>query len=129
MELDPSDRRWLSEAGVPLDDPRVRPVQVPGAGIGLDVDGDHGLVQIRFDAKAITVSVARGREDPAGTNLDPSNWLPWYFAAAPNGLEGSRFDDVGVAVAAALYGTWRVPGVWIHDPITFEPYERRGGPS
>jgi hypothetical protein len=140
VELDPLDRQWLSEAGVPLDDPRVRPVQVPGAGIGLDVDGGGGLVQIRFDASAVTVAGARVLEDaaapngvrvefPPGTPADPSNWLPWYFAAGPAELVGSRFDDVGMAVTAALYGRTYVPGVWIHDPAEFTPYERRGDPT
>lgn len=116
MELGDSDRVWLTEQGISLDDPRITVVEAEDGALGFDVAGRLGPAKVRFDAKAITLKDAAWTSDgkvafPAEGSIGPDNWKPWYIPSGPAAVKGTRYDEAGVAVRAALRGeTW--PAGW-----------------
>ncbi len=74
--------------------PVRRPVGETGEVVDFDVDGDGGLVQVRFDrARVPADGCVHAGEQPA-----------WVITCGPDALVGVRYDVVGAAVRAALRG-------------------------
>ncbi len=89
-QLTPGEALWFEHEGVDLDDPRISPIRRQhgnGHVIDFDVAGADGDVRIRFDP---------------GSNGDGG--MPWVVTAGPEVLVGVRYQEIAVAVAAALAG-------------------------
>lgn len=155
-ELSDDERRWLVDLeGVHLEDSRVIIVRLADDAIGFDVATSRGPVSIRADMAVTTGRLREIRFPDGSVDLVPelnieAFGLPWLITAGPGRLIGTRYDNAGRAIRAALRGfpwaaTWgtlgdeetfptdipdqptNVPGVFVEDPdeLVTMPYEGR----
>lgn len=108
-ELSDADREELARAGVDPAADRFTVVSDQRGQLGVDVAGRFGTVRVRFDNEAMQLEGAAWAPDgsvvhPAEGNIGAHNWKPWVIAVGPGTLAGTRYDDLGQAVRAALRG-------------------------
>jgi hypothetical protein len=147
------NEEWLRTELAPtkLDDPRLTLARTDeGLFAGFDVATSRGVVQLRIAEANVTLRpppMPDGAVDLVSEGLDMQTFgRPWLITSAPSRLTGTRYDNAGKAVRAALRGfPWPqgwdndmeqafptdlpdrpvgVPGTFIEEPPEIFPYER-----